>query len=67
MSTSKEVLTARLDGKLATVTGAERGTGGGVALGLGARGASIIVNYSKSAAADDTLPLYHPRFKCQVI
>ncbi|KAF6236458.1 hypothetical protein HO173_005239 [Letharia columbiana] len=36
-----------LAGKVALVTGASRGIGAGIALELGARGASIIVNYVK--------------------
>ena len=39
----------RLDGKVALVTGAGRGLGTGIALELGARGASVVVNYSRSA------------------
>ena len=39
----------RLDGKVALVTGAGRGVGAGIALELASRGASIVVNYSKSA------------------
>ena len=39
----------RLDGKVALITGAGRGVGAGIALELGARGASVVVNYSKSA------------------
>lgn len=40
--------TARLDGKVALVTGAGRGLGAGLAIELGQRGASVVVNYSKS-------------------
>ncbi|MCJ1257987.1 Arp2/3 complex subunit, actin nucleation center [Lignoscripta atroalba] len=43
--------TARLDGKVAIVTGASRGIGKGVAIELGARGASVVVNYANSAEA----------------
>ena len=39
----------RLDGKVALVTGAGRGVGAGIALELGSRGASVVVNYSRSA------------------
>jgi 3-oxoacyl-[acyl-carrier protein] reductase len=40
-----------LKGKVALVTGASRGIGAGIALELGARGASVCVNYSGSAEA----------------
>lgn len=40
-----------LAGKVALVTGASRGIGAGIALELGARGASVIVNYVKGATA----------------
>jgi hypothetical protein len=42
---------ARLEGKVAIITGASRGEGKGVALELAARGASITVNYNNSASA----------------
>ncbi|MCJ1363576.1 Arp2/3 complex subunit, actin nucleation center [Acarospora aff. strigata] len=43
--------TARLDGKVVLITGSGRGLGAGIALELGQRGASIIVNYANSATA----------------
>jgi NAD(P)-dependent dehydrogenase (short-subunit alcohol dehydrogenase family) len=44
-----------LKGKVALVTGAGRGIGAGIARDLGARGASIVVNYRGSASAAETL------------
>ena len=40
--------TGRLAGKVAIVTGASKGIGAGIALELGAAGASVVVNYSSS-------------------
>ncbi|MBV1876167.1 MAG: SDR family oxidoreductase [Pseudomonadales bacterium] len=40
-----------LEGRLALVTGASRGVGKAIALGLAARGADIAVNYAKNADA----------------
>lgn len=42
---------SRLDGKVALVTGSGRGLGAGIAVELGRRGASVVVNYAKSSAA----------------
>lgn len=42
-----------LAGKIALITGAGRGIGRGIALELGKRGASIVVNYSRSSGAAD--------------
>ena len=50
-----QVSTARLDGKVAIVTGASRGIGAGIARELGARGASVVVNYHSSAAAAEVI------------
>ncbi|MCJ1376222.1 hypothetical protein MMC20_007463 [Loxospora ochrophaea] len=44
-------LTTRLDGKVALVTGSSRGMGRQNALELAQRGASLVINYSSSAAA----------------
>ncbi|KAI1492545.1 tetrahydroxynaphthalene reductase [Biscogniauxia mediterranea] len=42
-----------LAGKVALITGAGRGIGRGIALELGKRGASIVVNYGRSSGAAD--------------
>ena len=44
-------ITSRLDGKVALVTGSGRGMGRQNALELAARGASLVINYAKSASA----------------
>ena len=47
--------TARLDGKVAIVTGAGRGIGAGIARELGAQGATVVVNYRSSAETAESL------------
>ena len=42
-----------LQGKVAVVTGGSRGIGRAIALELGKRGASVVVNYNKSPEAAD--------------
>lgn len=44
-----------LAGKVALITGAARGIGRGIALELGKRGASIVVNYGSSSKAAESL------------
>ncbi|KAI1416299.1 1,3,6,8-Tetrahydroxynaphthalene reductase in complex with Nadph and Pyroquilon [Hypoxylon sp. FL1857] len=44
-----------LAGKVALITGAGRGIGRGIALELGQRGASIVVNYGRSSSSADAV------------
>lgn len=46
---------AQLNGKIAIVTGASKGIGAGIARGLAAAGASVVVNYSGSQAGADAV------------
>jgi 3-oxoacyl-[acyl-carrier protein] reductase len=46
-------MTDRLKGKVAVVTGASKGLGAGIARGLAAEGASVVVNYAASKDAAD--------------
>ncbi|RQO50635.1 glucose 1-dehydrogenase [Pseudomonas sp. KBW05] len=45
----------KLDGKIAVVTGASKGIGAGIAKGLAAAGATVVVNYASSKADADAV------------
>jgi 3-oxoacyl-[acyl-carrier protein] reductase len=45
----------RLGGKIAVVTGASKGIGAGIAKGLPAEGASVVINYASSRDSADRL------------
>jgi 3-oxoacyl-[acyl-carrier protein] reductase len=44
---------SELTGKVAIVTGASKGIGAGIAKGLGAAGAAVVVNYRSSREGAD--------------
>src|SRR5712692_5149295 len=44
---------SQLQGKVAIVTGASKGIGAGIAKGLGAAGAAVVVNYASSKEGAD--------------
>ncbi|MCJ1428289.1 Arp2/3 complex subunit, actin nucleation center, partial [Sticta canariensis] len=56
-----------LSGKVALVTGASRGIGAGIAIELGARKASVIVNYVKGKSAADEVVGQIERFGSKAI
>ena len=43
--------TRSLESKVALITGSGRGLGAGIAIDLGQRGASVVVNYAKGRSA----------------
>src|SRR5205809_3456359 len=47
------VMSRKLEGKIAVVTGASKGIGASIALHLAAEGAAVVVNYSSSKAGAD--------------
>src|SRR5262245_41919505 len=47
------VMAGKLDGKVAVVTGASKGSGAAIALHLAAEGAAVVVNYSTSKEGAD--------------
>lgn len=56
-----------LKGKVALVTGASRGIGAGIALELGARGASIVVNYVKGKSGAEAIVSQIEKFGSQAV
>lgn len=56
-----------LKGKVALVTGASRGIGAGIALELGARGASIVVNYVKGKSGAEVIVSQIEKFGSKAI
>jgi len=49
----RRISMGKLTGKVAMVTGASKGIGAGIAKGLGAEGAAVVVNYSSSKEGAD--------------
>jgi 3-oxoacyl-ACP reductase-like protein len=53
IATTKEDPMSKLAGKVAVVTGASKGIGAGIAKGLAAEGAAVVVNYASSKEGAD--------------
>jgi 3-oxoacyl-[acyl-carrier protein] reductase len=51
----QEIKRMKLNGKIAVVTGASKGIGAGIAKGLAAAGATVVVNYASSKADADAV------------
>jgi 3-oxoacyl-[acyl-carrier protein] reductase len=51
----QEIKRMKLDGKIAVVTGASKGIGAGIAKGLAAAGATVVVNYASSKVDADAV------------
>lgn len=51
----QEIRHMKLDGKIAVVTGASKGIGAGIAKGLAAAGATVVVNYASSKTDADAV------------
>src|SRR4029079_10552362 len=52
-STRNQVMSKKLSGKVAVVTGASKGIGASIAQHLAAEGAAVVVNYSSSKESAD--------------
>src|SRR5437763_11842952 len=55
MSSREIVMSKKLAGKVAIVTGASKGIGASIAEHLAAEGAAVVVNYASSRSAADAL------------
>src|SRR5205085_10329770 len=55
VGSTEVVMSQRLKGKVAVVTGASKGIGASIALHLAAEGAAVVVNYSSSKEGADRI------------